>query len=112
MRPAFRPAIRKMLNSRTVWLAALALSVCGWAWVRGEPDPGRGAVNATTIAAAPRALPVPVVEPAPVQAAALGVATIEVIVSRNDTLDRIFRRLKLDLADLATMRGLPGIKAG
>lgn len=46
------------------------------------------------------------------QAAALGVATIEVIVSRNDTLDRIFRRLKLDLADLATMRGLPGIKAG
>ena len=46
------------------------------------------------------------------QAAALGAATIEVIVSRNDTLDRIFRRLKLDLADLASLRGLPGLKAG
>lgn len=58
------------------------------------------------------AAPVPAVEPAPMQAAALGAATIEVIVSRNDTLDRIFRRLKLDLADLASMRGLPGLKAG
>ena len=42
---------------------------------------------------------------------ALGASTIEVIVSRNDTLDRIFRRLKLDLADLASLRNLPGLKA-
>jgi len=34
-----------------------------------------------------------------------------VIVSRNDTLDRIFRRLRLSLADLATLRSLPGLKA-
>jgi murein DD-endopeptidase MepM/ murein hydrolase activator NlpD len=34
-----------------------------------------------------------------------------VIVSRNDTLDRIFRRLKLNLADLASLRGLPGIRS-
>ena len=38
----------------------------------------------------------------------LGAPTIEVIVSHNDTLDRIFRRLKLDLADLASLRSLPG----
>jgi len=41
----------------------------------------------------------------------LGASTIEVIVSRNDTLDRIFRRLKLDLSDLASVRNLPGLKS-
>jgi murein DD-endopeptidase MepM/ murein hydrolase activator NlpD len=45
------------------------------------------------------------------QAAGLGLATIEVIVDRNDTLDRIFRRLRLNLADLASLRNLPGLKA-
>jgi murein DD-endopeptidase MepM/ murein hydrolase activator NlpD len=57
------------------------------------------------------AAPVPKAAPAAMQAG-LGATTIEVIVSRNDTLDRIFRKLKLDLADLASMRGLPGLKAG
>jgi murein DD-endopeptidase MepM/ murein hydrolase activator NlpD len=42
--------------------------------------------------------------------AVLGASTVEVIVSHNDTLDRIFRRLKLDLADLASLRSLPGLK--
>jgi murein DD-endopeptidase MepM/ murein hydrolase activator NlpD len=39
------------------------------------------------------------------------VSTTDVTVGRNDTLDRIFRRLKLNLADLASLRGLPGIRA-
>jgi murein DD-endopeptidase MepM/ murein hydrolase activator NlpD len=43
--------------------------------------------------------------------AQLALSSIDVIVSRNDTLDRIFRRLKLNLADLATLRALPGLKA-
>ncbi len=38
-------------------------------------------------------------------------STIRVIVSRNDTLDHIFRRLTLSLADLASLRNLPGIRA-
>jgi murein DD-endopeptidase MepM/ murein hydrolase activator NlpD len=38
-------------------------------------------------------------------------STIRVIVSRNDTLDHIFRRLALSLADLASLRSLPGIRA-
>ena len=42
--------------------------------------------------------------------AALALSTIDVIVSRNDTLDRIFRRLKLNLSDLASLRTLPGIR--
>jgi murein DD-endopeptidase MepM/ murein hydrolase activator NlpD len=41
----------------------------------------------------------------------LGAQTIEVIVSHNDTLDRIFRRLKLDMSDLASLRNLPGLKS-
>ena len=42
----------------------------------------------------------------------LGAQSIEVTVIHNDTLDRIFRRLKLDLADLASLRSLPGLKSG
>ncbi|HYX74190.1 MAG TPA: peptidoglycan DD-metalloendopeptidase family protein [Steroidobacteraceae bacterium] len=37
-------------------------------------------------------------------------STTDVTVTRNDTLDRIFRRLKLNLADLASLRNLPGIR--
>jgi murein DD-endopeptidase MepM/ murein hydrolase activator NlpD len=38
-------------------------------------------------------------------------STIRVIVTRNDTLEHIFRRLSLSLADLASLRSLPGIRA-
>jgi murein DD-endopeptidase MepM/ murein hydrolase activator NlpD len=41
----------------------------------------------------------------------LALTSVDVIVSRNDTLDRIFRRLQLNLADLASLRALPGLKA-
>ncbi|MGH8267454.1 MAG: peptidoglycan DD-metalloendopeptidase family protein [Steroidobacteraceae bacterium] len=43
--------------------------------------------------------------------ARLALSSIDVIVTRDDTLDRIFRRLKLSLTDLASLRGLPGLKA-
>ena len=36
--------------------------------------------------------------------------TVEFVVRRNDTLDRIFRQLKLSLTDLASIRDLPGIE--
>jgi murein DD-endopeptidase MepM/ murein hydrolase activator NlpD len=42
--------------------------------------------------------------------AKLALSTIDVIVTRNDTLDRIFRRLKLNLTDLASLRSLPGVR--
>lgn len=35
--------------------------------------------------------------------------SIEFVVRRNDTLDRIFRQLKLNLTDLALIRDLPGV---
>ena len=39
-----------------------------------------------------------------------GLASIEVIVRRNDTLDRIFRRLELDLGDLAALRAQDAVR--
>jgi len=63
------------------------------------------------------------VEPAPAQAPApsaadpvvpqqanIAFSTIEVVVSRNDTMDRLFRRFELNLADLAMLRGLPELR--
>jgi murein DD-endopeptidase MepM/ murein hydrolase activator NlpD len=35
---------------------------------------------------------------------------VEIIVGRNDTLDGIFRRMALNLSDLAAIRSLPGIR--
>jgi murein DD-endopeptidase MepM/ murein hydrolase activator NlpD len=56
----------------------------------------------------PDALPAaPVAEPVNPREASVGFSTIDVVVSRNDTMDRLFRRFELNLADLATLRGLP-----
>jgi murein DD-endopeptidase MepM/ murein hydrolase activator NlpD len=76
------------------------------------PSGASSAAPASPAAAAPL---VPELEPQQAGFAnpvALGASTIEVVVSRNDTLDRIFRRLKLNLADLASLRALPGLKSG
>src|SRR5262245_39850188 len=48
----------------------------------------------------------PIAAPIPPQ---LGV-TIDFVVRRNDTLDRIFRQLKLNLDDLALIREMPGVR--
>jgi murein DD-endopeptidase MepM/ murein hydrolase activator NlpD len=48
--------------------------------------------------------------PASFQGAQLALSSIDVIVTRNDTLDRIFRRLKLNVADLTSLRALPGLR--
>jgi murein DD-endopeptidase MepM/ murein hydrolase activator NlpD len=52
--------------------------------------PGPGAAGLLAMSGAPQLAP--------------GLASIEVIVRRNDTLDAIFRRLELDLGDLAALR--------
>jgi murein DD-endopeptidase MepM/ murein hydrolase activator NlpD len=48
---------------------------------------------------------------APVEEANIAFSTIEVVVNRNDTMDRLFRRFELNLADLATLRGLPEMRS-
>jgi murein DD-endopeptidase MepM/ murein hydrolase activator NlpD len=55
--------------------------------------------------------PAPAIAPAPTPNAAQPTSTsIDLIVGRNDTLDAIFRRQTLDMADLASIRHLPGIR--
>jgi murein DD-endopeptidase MepM/ murein hydrolase activator NlpD len=46
----------------------------------------------------------------PTAVAGATTATIDIVVGRNDTLDRIFRKLQLNLSDLANLRSMPGIK--
>jgi len=47
----------------------------------------------------------------PAQAAARARQTLEVRVGRNDTLEAIFHREQLSLADLAAVRSLPGLRS-
>ena len=63
-----------------------------------------GATTTTPATTSPTAKPA-------VSSASFGPSSINIIVHPNDTLDAIFRRLKLNLADLASLRALPGLKA-
>jgi murein DD-endopeptidase MepM/ murein hydrolase activator NlpD len=72
--------------------------------------PRAGETETPAVAAQPQ--PQPAVPP-PVttsQEANIAFSTIEVVVSRNDTMDRLFRRFELNLADLAALRGLPELR--
>jgi murein DD-endopeptidase MepM/ murein hydrolase activator NlpD len=68
--------------------------------------------HATPAGAAPTPPAIAAVQAGPPRMAqqASVASTIEVIVSRHDTLDGIFRRMALDTADLAAIRQLPGIR--
>jgi murein DD-endopeptidase MepM/ murein hydrolase activator NlpD len=100
--------------SAAFWLQAGACAIVGWSLVHG-------ALSVTPESPAPPALAgaapeAPARPAAPPQLAAVpslgsaALSTIDVIVARNDTLDRIFRRLKLNLADLASLRSLPRVR--
>ena len=116
-------SVRALPRSRAAWLAAgaSAVAVLGaitWSQLKA---PRPGAARATHTAST-SASPTGSVRPAPGAAAVSSAApqfassgapqptTQQVVVGRNDTLDRIFRRLQLSLKDLANLRALPGIK--
>jgi murein DD-endopeptidase MepM/ murein hydrolase activator NlpD len=101
--------------SAAFWLQAGACAIVGWSLVHGAlsvaPEPAAAPALAGSAVPAAPAHPAPTPQLAAVPS--LGTAalsTIDVIVARNDTLDRIFRRLKLNLADLASMRSLPRVR--
>ncbi len=79
-------------------LATLAL------WPRDHASEPQIAQHSVTDAPAPQETAVP-------QEANLAFSTIEVVVMRNDTMDRLFRRLELNLADLAMLRDLPDLRS-
>src|SRR6266404_578538 len=107
--------------SAAFWLQSGACAVVAWSMLHGgmpvAPAARTAADNASAgpTAAATAGAPRPASSiqlaavPGPV-AAQLALSSIDVIVTRNDTLDRIFRRLKLNLADLASLRTLPGLR--
>lgn len=88
-------------------LAAAVLGVGLLVWRTQQPAPTPAPAPVVAAPAPATALPAPPQVP-PIQASLA--APIEVIVGRNDTLDRIFRRMSLDTADLARIRDLPGIR--
>jgi murein DD-endopeptidase MepM/ murein hydrolase activator NlpD len=68
--------------------------------------------DAPLAAAQPAPETQPAVEtPAIPREASLGFSTIDVVVSRNDTMDQLFRRFELNLADLASLRNLPELRS-
>src|SRR5580658_342726 len=85
----------------------------------GSPAPASNTAPASPLTAAPTATPA-VAAPAHTAGAqqaatpslGLALSRIDVIVTHAATRDRIFRRLKLNLADLASLRSLPGLRAG
>jgi murein DD-endopeptidase MepM/ murein hydrolase activator NlpD len=82
------------------------VATAGAAGTAADMTEGTAARTAAATSAAAQLATVPSLE-----GAKLALSTIDVIVSRNDTLDRIFRRLKLNLADLASLRSLPAVRA-
>jgi len=83
--------------------AALIATVLGLAAL-----PRSGETETPVVAAQPQpAAQAPAIAP---QEANIAFSTIEVVVNRNDTMDRLFRRFELNLADLATLRGLPELR--
>jgi murein DD-endopeptidase MepM/ murein hydrolase activator NlpD len=120
------------MPSAMFWLQAAACAIVGWSLLHGALAVGPAATDPQAPGAAPDSNSVtpgstaasppasPAAAPAPTAGAqlaaapslGLALARIDVIVTHNDTLDRIFRRLKLNLADLASLRSLPGLRAG
>lgn len=125
MQPSAKPGLFKLARgfrpARMPWIQLVACGVLAIGWFFGRPALETAATQRTPLqatrapaqpapaASSPEHITLPPVAPA--QSAGLGFSTIEVIVTRNDTLDRIFRRLQLSLSDLASVRNLPGIKS-
>ena len=120
-----RLAALRRLPSAAFWLQVSACAVVVWTlWHGGLVSDAAPSANSSAhpnthvvaaVSASPLAAPgvqkISLAEASPLAGAQLALSTIDVTVSRNDTLDRIFRRLKLNLADLASLRGLPHVRA-
>lgn len=78
--------------------------------VEHVPDSRVGNSSSATAQAETAASAAALPAPPPIVQEASVASIIEVIVGRNDTLDAIFRRMSLNMADLAAIRSLPGIR--
>ena len=98
------------VSTRTAWILQISLVAVV---VAVASVPRDGELQATHRpaheAASTPASPTPV--SAPPEQANVAFSTIEVVVNRNDTMDQLFRRFELNLADLARLRGLPELRS-
>lgn len=124
------PVSRKIIRRVPRWFvrlttriapAAAAISAAMLLWHAAHDDPVafdsapapliyNNAANAPVAPASAATAGPAGLRPIHVQQAGVAVATIEIVVGRNDTLDRIFRRMALDKGDLQAIRNLPGIR--
>ena len=106
--PTFIKSAVPGLSTRTAWVLQIVL-ITGVVFLATMPRMAQplGPQVLARATPAPANAPVPAVP----EEASLGFSTIEVVVSRNDTMDRLFRRFELNLADLATLRGLPELRS-
>jgi murein DD-endopeptidase MepM/ murein hydrolase activator NlpD len=105
--PTFIKSAVPGLSTRAAVISQLALfAVAGFLAYLPRESEQMASQAAAESAPAPSA-PAPEVP----QQASIAFSTIEVVVSRNDTMDRLFRRFELNLADLATLRGLPEMRS-
>ena len=95
------------LSTRTAWLLQIALVAGAGVLATLPRAPQLQANLPATEVAAPANTPVPAMP----DEANVAFSTIEVVVSRNDTMDRLFRRFELNLGDLAMLRGLPELRS-
>jgi murein DD-endopeptidase MepM/ murein hydrolase activator NlpD len=107
--PIFIKSTIPGLPTRSAYLLQIGLVAIVAALVtlpRERETPPIAAQSSAETAAAP-----PIQSPPGTHEASLGFSTIEVVVSRNDTMDRLFRRFELNLGDLATLRNLPDLRS-
>ena len=107
-------AIPSLALPRSRWVQGLCCAVLALSAIRGPQtlfgiagEPGAAATNVppTILSEADFSTR------ATIATATLGLTSIEVMVGKHDTMDQIFRRLQLSLADLASLRSLPDIRA-
>ena len=98
------------LSTRTAWLLEIGLVAIVAALVALPRDSEPETVQAATPVFELKSMARAAVLSAPHEAS-LGFSTIDVVVNRNDTMDRLFRRLELNLGDLATLRNLPELRS-
>ena len=101
-----KSAIPGLTNRTAVILQVGSLAVVGALAALPRDD-----MPVTTTQQAALPAPSSVASPPAPQEANLAFSTIEVVVSRNDTMDQLFRRFELNLSDLASLRNLPELRS-
>jgi murein DD-endopeptidase MepM/ murein hydrolase activator NlpD len=104
--PIFIKSAIPGLSTRSACLLQIGLVAIVAALVVLPREPDSRPLGARVQAPPPAVQP-----PAAPREASLGFSTIEVVVSRNDTMDRLFRRFELNLGDLASLRNLPELRS-